>query len=175
MEIETPTTHYVLDTEDGPVTFSRKWAWLDPFDENRNYILVEEFWCSWVVGMRTYRVRVPKGFITDIASIPRWVWSAFDMLPDGLYRNAAVIHDAGYMWQGKFPQGWFQELVNGQWVNVVAVWRKDDIDRLFLRIMKACGVGRVTRYEMYYAVKIAGLPAWLKTDKTREQWRNAFA
>lgn len=165
---------YVLDTDDGPVTFSRKWAWLEPYDGKRNYILVEEFWCSWVANGVTYRIRVPKGFITDIASIPRFVWSIFGMLPDGLYRNAALIHDAGYMWQGHFPEGWFQRLENGQWVNVDAEWAKSEIDRLFLRIMKACGVDSKTRYEMYYAVKLAGLPAWWRTDKTREQWRYCF-
>lgn len=170
-----PTVHYVLDTEDGPVTFSRKWAWLEPYDDRGNYILVEDFWVSWTVGPRTFRIRVPAGLITDIASIPRWVWSLFRMLPDGLYRNAALIHDAGYMWQGVFPEGWFQELVNGQWVDVVAKWAKNEIDRLFLRIMKACDVPHWKRNTMYYAVKVGGLPAWWRTDQTRERWRYAFA
>lgn len=41
------------------------------------------------------RVEVPKGFITDLASIPRWLWS---FLPphDGQYARACVFHDYCY-------------------------------------------------------------------------------
>jgi len=37
------------------------------------------------------RCQVPKGFITDLASVPRLLWSA--MPPYGLYLEAAIIHD----------------------------------------------------------------------------------
>lgn len=39
-------------------------------------------------------VRVPIGFVTDFASIPRVFWSI--MRPDGLYSYAAIIHDYLY-------------------------------------------------------------------------------
>lgn len=43
----------------------------------------------------TYQsVRVPIGFVTDFASIPRVFWSL--LRPDGLYSYAAVIHDFLY-------------------------------------------------------------------------------
>ncbi len=43
----------------------------------------------------TYQsVRVPIGFVTDFASIPRMFWSM--LRPDGTYSYAAVIHDFLY-------------------------------------------------------------------------------
>lgn len=43
----------------------------------------------------TYKpVRVPVGFVTDFASIPRLFWSV--LRPDGNYSYAAVIHDYLY-------------------------------------------------------------------------------
>lgn len=39
-------------------------------------------------------VRVPIGFVTDFASIPRMFWSL--LRPDGIYSYAAIIHDFLY-------------------------------------------------------------------------------
>ena len=41
-------------------------------------------------------VEVPKGFVTDLTSIPRVFYSA--LRPDGEYAHAAVVHDYLY-WQ----------------------------------------------------------------------------
>jgi hypothetical protein len=43
-------------------------------------------------------VEVPKGFVTDFASIPRVFWSL--LRPDGEYTYAAIIHDYLY-WEQK--------------------------------------------------------------------------
>ena len=42
-------------------------------------------------------VTAPKGFVTDLASIPRVFWSA--LRPDGLYAYAAILHDYLYWTQ----------------------------------------------------------------------------
>ena len=42
-------------------------------------------------------VTVPKGFVTDLASIPRIFWSL--LRPDGLYAYAAIVHDYLYWTQ----------------------------------------------------------------------------
>lgn len=162
--------------EDGEITFSRVFAFLEPYKygRDRDYILVEEFWTAWEHDGITYRIRVPKGFVTDVASVPRWAWSFSGITPDGLHRNAAVIHDVGYMWQGKFPPGWFQKLEDMKWVNVEATWSREEIDKLFLRIMKACGVPPKTRALMFWAVRVGAWFAWLGVDRSRERWRNAF-
>lgn len=165
---------FTLPHDEGDITFSRQFALLDPLDDKGNFILQEEFWMQWEVNGQTYRIRAPKGLITDIASVPRIVWTISGILPDGLQRNAAVIHDIGYMWRGVFPWGWFERLDGGEWRNAPGTWTKEEIDRLFLRIMKACGVGPVKRWLMYQAVALFGGPAWRQLDPTREQYRKAF-
>jgi hypothetical protein len=102
---------YTLRNDDGEIQFSRRFALLDP-DERPgakvgDYELKEEFSVTWTVWegntRRSYRIRVPKGVRTDIASVPRLVWTLSGLTPDGLYRNAALIHDIIYMWCGEFP------------------------------------------------------------------------
>jgi len=39
---------------------------------------------------------VPQGFVTDGASIPKEFWSLIGAPFNGLYRNAAIFHDAAY-------------------------------------------------------------------------------
>jgi len=39
-------------------------------------------------------ITVPKGFVTDFATVPRFLWPIFP--PDGEYAQAAVLHDFMY-------------------------------------------------------------------------------
>src|SRR4051812_2279337 len=55
------------------------------------------------LGYRTGKARdelivAPAGFVTDLASIPRIVWSVYP--PDGPWVKAAIIHDFLYYTQG---------------------------------------------------------------------------
>lgn len=181
------TTTYLVNAvrtpEDGPMLFSRKYALLEPYNDLHEYILLEEFWVWWQDAGKTYRIRVPKGFITDIASIPRWVWSFSGLTPDGLYRNAALIHDWLYMWQGKLPGSSFQQQeTDGTWLDVGlalfhppdAEWSRDEIDRLFLRIMKACGVDKNTRTKIYWSVRLFGWWAFNRNDPSKQRYLHAF-
>ena len=83
-------------------------------------------------------IRVPKGFITDFASIPRLFWSIIGG-PTGKYTKSAVIHDYGYHSQR------FTRLRT---------------DQMFLEGMKVLGVGWLKRYLMYNAVRLAGWRPW---------------
>lgn len=165
--------------EDGLTTFSRKFALLDPYPSQQRglYVLQQQFWAQWEQDGIVYRINVPVHVLTDVASIPQIVWSFTGLTPDGLYRNAALVHDMGYMWQGRWPKNWFQRwnAAMQTWEDLsMLVWRKDDVDRLFLRLMKACGVDEVTRNTMYWAVKLGGQIPWWQIDKSREQWRHVF-
>jgi Protein of unknown function (DUF1353) len=46
---------------------------------------------------RFQRVRVPQGFVTDLATIPWELWSV--LRPDGEYAYAAIVHDYLYWTQ----------------------------------------------------------------------------
>ena len=168
----------LLDYE-SPVCFSREFVLLDPWpnEDKGNFRVSEEFWVMWLQGGLEYRVRVPKGYKTDIASVPRLAWSLTGITKDGLQRNAAIIHDVLYMWQGQLPYGWFQSRLIGQedWQDCsYLVWSKSDCDGMFLRLMLASDVSTIKRSVMYNAVRFGGYLAWIRTDTTREVWRDYF-
>ena len=53
-------------------------------------------------------VQVPRGFVTDFASIPRPFWSL--LRPDGDYTHAAIIHDFLY-WTQSTPRNKADEIL----------------------------------------------------------------
>ena len=63
----------------------------------KHYILVEDFQEKTKIGT----IRVPKGFRTDLASVPRFFW--WIIPPMGRHTQAAVIHDhlcnIGHPWK----------------------------------------------------------------------------
>jgi hypothetical protein len=99
-------------------------------------------------------VVVPKGFVTDLASVPLPLTSIVPR--DGTYTPAAIVHDLVY-----------QSLKNKTVLNT-APHRYHPIhqlnkkhtqyfaDRLFLIGMRALGVNSVLRGAMYNAVRAAG-------------------
>lgn len=139
------------------------------------YILLEPFVYQWTdeESGNTYRIVVPQGFITDLASVPRVFW-AIGYLPSGLHQDAAILHDWAYMHQGDFPTGSFQKLVGVVWANVPTVWSRDECDRLFLRVMKERGTRERKRWLMYQAVHLFGGMAWRSRDPQREYWQKHF-
>lgn len=89
-------------------------------------------------GQERYKaVTVPKGFVTDFASIPRIFWSA--LRPDGEYAYAAVVHDYLY------------------WTQVLP---RDEADGIFKMAMEDFEVGTLTSGAIYTAVRAGGTVAW---------------
>lgn len=80
------------------------------------------------------RYIVPRGFSTDLASVPRFLWAIYP--PYGKYTSAAVLHDY---------------LCESEWVS-----RKDG-DKLFLEAMKHSNVGNFKRTLIYLAVRMFAL------------------
>jgi hypothetical protein len=72
-------------------------------------------------------IRVPKGFKTDLASIPRIVWSILP--PHGYYGKAAVIHDYCYE-NGIESKRWADDvLLEAMGVLGIPRWKKEAIYR----------------------------------------------
>ena len=84
-------------------------------------------------------ITVPRGFITDYASTPRFVW--LFMPKSGEYDPAAVVHDFIYVMGGVLPG---------------KTYTKADADHIFLETMEVLGVGWVKRKLMHQAVKWFG-------------------
>ncbi|EFI4072610.1 DUF1353 domain-containing protein [Escherichia coli] len=78
-------------------------------------------------------MRVPEGYVTDLASVPRILWSVFP--PHGRYAKAAIIHD---------------------WLYDNALRTKREADKIFLDAMCVLGVPRWRRVLMYAAVRLFG-------------------
>jgi hypothetical protein len=82
----------------GPAQYSAFRLLLGRFRDPWYYLIEPIYWIP-NIDQRTHfqAVEVPKGFVTDLASIPRPFWSV--LRPDGEYAYAAIVHDYLYWTQ----------------------------------------------------------------------------
>jgi hypothetical protein len=115
-----------------------------PFGDWDNYYLDSELVWEPNKGQRHSPVTVPKGFVTDLASIPRALWS---LLPKtGRYAYAATVHDYLY---------WEQNLTRAE------------ADDIFLTALQDSQVAALTSTVMSQAVKLAGAGAWTENKRLK--------
>ena len=107
-----------------------------PLEDGIFWELLEEF--SFKTKDTPEFICVPKGFLTDFASIPRVFWTFVGSPASGKARRAAVCHDYLY----KF----------GKHLGI----KRKKADEIFLELMKEDGVGYIKRYSMFWAVRAAG-------------------
>lgn len=81
---------------------------------------------------------VPPGHYTDLASVPRTLWSVVGH-PAGCYAAAAVLHD---------------------WLYDTGVVSRARADALFLEAMGVLGVRWSQRWALYLGVRAGGWAAW---------------
>ena len=109
---------------------------IKPADEKmRNFVLVKPV----NVEIDGREFTIPKGFITDFASVPKAFWSILP--PMGKYGLAALLHD--YLYR-------------------TGLVSRKEADKLFLKMMKKLGVSRWKRIVMYLAVRVFGGKAYVK-------------
>ena len=108
-------------------------------DRKRKITFLPFRWIGEVDGI-DYDITVPKGFIFDGASIPRFFWRVIGG-PFGPYVDAAVVHD--YIYAEAFDR-----------------YTKQEADSIFLRIMELLGIKAWRRKAMYRAVKWFGKGGW---------------
>jgi hypothetical protein len=114
-----------------------------PFGNNAEWIVVEDM--RYTLGTTSVKIVVPKGFVTDFASIPQVLWS-FGLTPHGQYSRAAVVHDYLYWSQG---------------------CNRDQADRLLVIAMKESNVGWFDEWAVYSGVSGFGSSAWNANAKER--------
>jgi hypothetical protein len=121
---------------------------VSPLPNGKTWVLRKEF--SYDVGEESSgeTIKVPAGFITDFASVPRVFWTLFPKW--GKYGNAAVIHDYLY---------WVQE----------SKYPKKRADEIFLEGMLVLNVKKCTAKILYWVVKYFACWAWKgnKEDKAK--------
>ncbi len=108
---------------------------LIPIDA-RNYELAHDYKIDGKV--------IKAGTVSDLASIPFWLWGLFGLRPDGLYRRASFGHDIRIrklkkLYAGKIPKK-----------------LKKPIDKIFLKEMLEDGVKPWKAKLMYRSVRLFG-------------------
>ncbi|MBX3747302.1 MAG: DUF1353 domain-containing protein [Verrucomicrobiae bacterium] len=123
------------------------------------YSLVQPYSYQWSLGDRDLRIIVPRGTISDGASVPRVLWTITGITPDGLHRPAALVHDWFYRHRGEVMVGrrWAG---CSHWESLVTHWTRDESDRLFARLLRESGVSKPRRRLMYLGVRVGGWMAW---------------
>lgn len=81
-----------------------------------------------------WRIEVPTGFVTDLASVPRLFWNILP--PFGVYTRAAVIHDLLYRTPG--------------------LCTRAQADAVLMEAMTFLKVGWFTRHTIYAGVRAGG-------------------
>lgn len=118
---------------------------VSPFADGTYWYLREEL--RWLSASGEEHV-VPRGFVTDFASIPRPLWW---LLPKwARYGNAAVVHDFNYWEQRKSRKA---------------------ADRAMVEGMRDLGVGKLTRNSIYFFLRMFGGFAWRGNGKRRNAGR----
>lgn len=92
------------------------------------------------------RVVVPRGFVTDGASVPRPVWFLYPPI-DGDYDAAAVLHDWAYR--------------NAELLGL----NRGQADQLLKEGMVATGTAGRKRAAIYSAVRLGGWLPWRRARK----------
>lgn len=98
-------------------------------------------------------IHIPKGFIWDLSSVPRFLWGILP--PDGDFELATIIHDYLYknlLYTRKFAD---QEML--KWSIVVSGTKTKISAR------------NIDNYTRYYGVRIGG---WYKWNKNKKQQRH---
>jgi hypothetical protein len=99
------------------------------------------------VGDSSIVITVPRGFVTDFASIPQGFWS-LGLSPNGTYSKAAIVHDFLY---------WSQGCTQLQ------------SDNILLIAMKESNVDLPLRNAIYQGVRFGGAAAWARNADEKSQ------
>ena len=117
---------------------------LIPFSDGEYWVLANDL--MFVIRDTGQRIIVPRGFVTDFASVPRIFWTFFPK--HGEYTRAAIVHDFLY-WQQRCT--------------------REQADELFDILMDDSDVDSTTRFTIYAAVRVWGGDAWGENAKARQQ------
>lgn len=95
-----------------------------------------ELFSDYVYKTKEYLIKVPKGFVTDYASIPKLFRTV--VLPYGKHSGASVIHD------------WLYSSMCNLDIS------REKVDKIFLEILKEEKVNFLLRIVMYITVRKFG-------------------
>ena len=107
---------------------------------------------------KTWRFWIPLGFVYDVASIPRILWTFIAPLELGF--KPAAVHDFLLMMEGKVTvEQWSP--INGKWwvSHGSRAFSRVEIDKMFCALMREENIPRWKRRASYRSVRFWG---WIK-------------
>lgn len=110
---------------------------IKPFVDWDYYYIDQDLRWAPASGSPLPPVRVPRGFVTDLASVPRLFWAKYP--PIGRYAYAAVVHDYLY------------------WVQTTS---KEVADKIMMEAMRDAGTSESAIRDFKIALDLAGSIAW---------------
>ncbi len=113
-----------------------------PMKDGRNWKLVKSFNYHFGSQHSRFIIKVPKEFITDFASVPRFLWGWIPYW--GKWGKASVIHD--YLYHTHQVE-------------------RSIADAIFYEAMLVEGTNSKVARLMYYAVRLGGWLAWHKKGR----------
>lgn len=113
---------------------------VSPLPNGRDWKLCKSF--TYHIGSKNSRhfIKVPKGFVTDFASVPSFLW--WWIPPFGKYLKATVLHD--WLYQVHFNYAYDRKYA----------------DQVFKEAMIVGGTPEWKARLMYYGVRLFGWVAW---------------
>lgn len=91
-------------------------------------------------------ITVPKGFVSDSASVPRYLRSFVDNDDPGIFQPS-ILHDYICLAEGEIPEGPFD---------------RKEADEMMLEAMEVCGMPTTQRFLVYRAIRNGG--KWSKRN-----------
>ena len=135
--------------------------------KRRPIFLLEKPWSyCWEYVGSTRCITIDAPMQTDLGSVPTLFWSF--IAPTDL-AIAAIPHDKLYGSAGYISGDVFT--VNG--TPTFTRWIRRDVDRLFAKLMRECGVPAWKRRSAYLAVRAAGWRRWRAAEREIRRRENA--
>jgi hypothetical protein len=119
--------------------------------DKRNFELVKDQYTTFQIGEEVIKLKHPKGFIWDGATIPRVFWSILGYHPGGIMIPPSLWHDLIYKAKG--------QMTNELTGEPIFISRKN-CDLLFKEHCIHVGVKRLQANRMYWGVRLGGAYFW---------------
>jgi Protein of unknown function (DUF1353) len=100
-----------------------------------------------------WTITAPKGYETDLASIPRFLWAIISSFELSL--SAPLFHDLLYRCGGDLPDGQLTPVKVPK-----HKFKRKDADNIFKELMKKEGVSKLKYLSAYQAVRTFAAPSW---------------
>ena len=132
------------------------WLWLTSV---RTWQLTK----NWKFELRGETYIIPKGFLFDGASVPKFL-SSF-LSPVGVLLIGGLVHDYAYKYSA------LKKFDNVTKLGTIVVLDKSECDKLFRDISIAVNGFHLLNYLAYWALRCFGFVAWNKHRKSKSKYR----